>query len=87
MTSQQALELVVLLGSKIREGGVVVVETLNPRSLGSVPHDYFRDPSHRNMFDPDLLSFLFKEAGFSSAEPSWDGPPGEAQRYTLLAVR
>lgn len=74
LTPQEVVELVVLAARKLRPGGKLVVESLNPGSLYVFAHGLYADPSHTAPVHPAYLEFLFKEAGFSSVEILWRSP-------------
>lgn len=72
---QQLVELVALCSQKIRPGGRVVVETINPQSLYVFAHSLYLDPTHTGPVHPVYLMFLFREAGFKDIEIDWRSPP------------
>jgi len=67
-----------LAGSRLRSGGVMVLETINPLSLFAL-RNYFADLTHAQPLIPDTLSLLVKEAGFDRAEVRFLNEPEEAQ--------
>jgi O-antigen chain-terminating methyltransferase len=75
LTPQQVLELVLLTKDKLRPGGKVVVETVNPQSLYVFAHSFYLDPTHAQPIHPAYLTFLFREAGFSGVAVDWRSPP------------
>jgi len=77
LTGQELLELVLLARDKLRAGGRIVVETVNPQSLYVFAHAFYLDPSHQAVVHPAYLSFLFREAGFGRVEVEWRSPPPE----------
>lgn len=46
-------------------GGMVVLETPNPRNLFVGAGDFYRDPSHKNPLFPESLAFICEQRGFS----------------------
>jgi SAM-dependent methyltransferase len=72
---QEVVEVVALARDKLRPGGLIVVETLNPESLYIFARAFFADPTHDKPIHPAYLTFLFREAGFSTVEIEWRSPP------------
>jgi 2-polyprenyl-3-methyl-5-hydroxy-6-metoxy-1,4-benzoquinol methylase len=68
LSPQHLIDVVRLAGEKLRPGGRVVIETVNPMSLYTFAHAFFVDPDHVRPVHPNFLGFLFGEAGFASIE-------------------
>ncbi len=62
------MELIALAADKLRPGGLLVAETINPASLYVYGHALYLDPTHTTPIHPLYLSFLCQEAGFASVE-------------------
>lgn len=77
LAAQEVVDLVGLGASKVRPGGRVLVETVNPQSLYVFAHSFYLDPTHLRPVHPAYLTFLFREAGFSEVEMEWRSPPPE----------
>jgi 2-polyprenyl-3-methyl-5-hydroxy-6-metoxy-1,4-benzoquinol methylase len=77
LTPQAAADLVAIARHKLRPGGMIVVETVNPQSLYTFAHSFYLDPTHANPVHPAYLKFLFDEAGYSHAAIEWRSPPPE----------
>jgi len=67
-----------LAATRLRRGGVMVLETINPLSLFAL-RNYFADLTHAQPLIPDTLSLLVKEAGFDRAEVRFLNEPEDAQ--------
>lgn len=78
LTSQQSVDLVALCADRVRRGGKVVIETVNPQSLYVYAHSFYLDPTHVRPVHPAWLMFLFKEAGFREVAIDWRSPAPEA---------
>lgn len=78
LSAQELVDLVALLARKVRAGGRIVVETVNPQSLYVFAHSFFLDPTHIAPIHPAYLHFLFREAGFASVDLQWRSPPPTA---------
>lgn len=50
----------------LRVGGVLVVETINPRSLHALANHFFADLSHVRPVHPETLRFMCEQVGFTS---------------------
>ncbi len=80
---EAALRLVALCFQKLRPGGLLVVETINPASLFVFAHSLYLDPTHRRPYHPQTLQFLCRNLGFtrvsleffSPVEEEWKIPP------------
>jgi O-antigen chain-terminating methyltransferase len=78
LTSQQAVDLVALAADRVRPGGRVVIETVNPQSLYVYAHAFYLDPTHVRPVHPAWLMFLFQQAGFTEVAVDWRTPPPAA---------
>ena len=75
LTHQQVVELVSLATQKLRPGGKLMAETVNPQSLYVFAHSFYVDPTHVVPVHPAYLTFLVKEAGFAGWVIDWRSPP------------
>lgn len=53
---------------KVKIGGTVIFETINPRSMAALSSNYFRDPTHIWPLHPDTLSYQMNLAGLKIRE-------------------
>lgn len=74
-SAQEIVDFVALAADKVRKGGRVFVETVNPQSLYVFAHALFLDPTHVRPVHPAYLAFLFREAGFAQVDIEWRSPP------------
>ena len=58
----------VLAREKLLEGGVIVMETINPRSLFALGNHFFADNSHVKPVHPETLRFMCEQVGFKVVE-------------------
>jgi O-antigen chain-terminating methyltransferase len=58
----------------LRPGGVLVLETVNPRSVIALLEGYNRDLTHEKPLHPDTLSFLAAAHGFSDVRVELKSP-------------
>lgn len=77
-TPQQTVELVLLAADKLRPGGRMILETVNPQSLYVYAHALYVDPTHSRPVHPAYLAFIVREAGFSGIEIDWRSEPPAA---------
>jgi SAM-dependent methyltransferase len=70
------IRLLELAVEKLRPGGVIVAETINPVSPFAL-RNYFADLTHAQPLVPETLELLAKQAGFSSVETQFLNEPDE----------
>ena len=84
----------------LRNGGVLVIETINPRSLHALANHFFADLSHVRPVHPETLRFMCEQTGFSevalmelsphpaveAAKRLGDDPADEAIRQLVSSV-
>ncbi len=61
------LRLLELAAAKLRPGGILVAETMNPLALGALKN-YFADLTHAQPLVPETLVMLARQAGFERAD-------------------
>lgn len=72
-----------LAASRLRPGGLLVIETPNPASLIVLGNSYVMDPTHVWPLHPSLMTFLCERAGFRDVELRFHAP-AEAYHLPLL---
>lgn len=50
------------------DGGMCIVETINPESIYALTHAYFLDPTHKTPIPWKLMQFYFEATGFRETE-------------------
>lgn len=68
------VRLLALAARKLRAGGLLVAETINPLSPLAL-RSYFADLTHAQPLVPDTLALLAEHAGFRSVELRYANPP------------
>lgn len=68
----------------LRPGGLLVLETVNPRSVIAFLEIYNRDLTHEKPLHPDTLSFLAAAAGFSDVRVELRAPVDAATRLQAV---
>ncbi|MFO0417446.1 MAG: class I SAM-dependent methyltransferase [Pseudomonadota bacterium] len=74
LTRQQLHELFALAKVKVRKGGKIAFETINPQSLLALSSNYFRDPTHVWPMHPDTLGYMATLAGLKIVETKMLSP-------------
>jgi O-antigen chain-terminating methyltransferase len=64
----------------LRKDGLLLLETVNPRSLFSLLEVFHRDLTHERPLHPDTLSFLAAAAGFSDVRVEMKAPVEASSR-------
>lgn len=64
----------------LRQGGLLVLETVNPRSVIAFVDIYTRDLTHERPLHPETLRFLAAAAGFSDVRIEWRSPVDPSSR-------
>lgn len=74
LSHQQVADLFLLAHQKLRVGGMLAIETVNPQSLYVYARAFYIDPTHTTPVHPAYLEFLSREAGFSEHGIEWRNP-------------
>ncbi len=74
LTRQQLQELMELAKSKLKPGGRIAFETINPQSVLALSSNYFRDPTHVWPMHPDTLGYMATLAGLRIIETKMLSP-------------
>ena len=86
LTPRDRTEVIRLAAEKLRPGGRILVETLNPQSLYIFARAFYADPTHDTPVHPAYLEFLLKEAGFSEIGIEWRSPPPDGEPLQPLST-
>jgi SAM-dependent methyltransferase len=84
LSPKHAIDVVRLAADKVRPGGKVLMETVNPTSLITYANAFWVDPDHIRPVHPTFLGFLFAEAGFANVERIDRSPVGADESLELL---
>ena len=71
-------EMVRLCASKLARGGLLAIETPDPRCLAIFATHFFLDPTHTRPVPPELLSFYMEESGLGRIEAHPLSPAAES---------
>lgn len=86
LSPQHVIDFVSLAAEKLRPGGRIVIETVNPMSLNTYARAFWADPDHVRPVHPVYMDFLFKEAGFSKYVIEWRSPMPDNERLQMLTA-
>ncbi|MDZ4827978.1 MAG: class I SAM-dependent methyltransferase [Actinomycetota bacterium] len=70
-----SVELIRTAARKIRHGGKLMIETVNPLSLYAFAHAFYTDPTHTRLVHPEFLEFMVEASGFAQSHIEWRSPP------------
>jgi O-antigen chain-terminating methyltransferase len=84
LSPQHVIDVVELAADKLRPGGKLVLETVNPASLYTYAHAFWVDPDHVRPVHPGFLEFLFREAEFSRFAIEYRSPVSDDERLVPL---
>ena len=73
-----------LARTRLAKGGRMILETLNPASVGVLIKSYFRDIDHKQPVHPEYLKLLTTLAGFEKVELQYLSPFEEKERLPNL---
>ena len=79
------VRLLELAHVKLRPGGVLVLETINPLSPLAL-HNYFADLTHAQPLVPATLELLARQAGFRATETRFLNSPPDTERLRQVEL-
>jgi O-antigen chain-terminating methyltransferase len=82
LTPQEAIDLVAIARDKVRDGGMLLMETVNPQSLYTFAHAFYLDPTHHQPVHPAYLEFVVRHAGWAHVRLDWRSLPPEHERLS-----
>ena len=80
----QLMDLIRDAQRALRSGGLLLIETINPRSVVGFLEAFTRDLTHERPLHPETLRFLVATAGFSEVRTEWRSPVEPAARLTPI---
>ena len=78
------IDLVKLCYRKLRSGGVLILETPNPKCLMVFAASFYMDFSHIRPLHPEAMRFLLASVGFQDIELKYAGPVDDTSRLPSL---
>ena len=79
------VRLLELVRTKLRPGGLLAAETMNPLSLVALKN-YFADLTHAQPLVPETLAMLARQAGFRTTELRFMNPPPDEERLRPVTL-
>jgi SAM-dependent methyltransferase len=80
------LRLLDLAFEKLKPGGTLVLETLNPACWTAFFESYIRDITHRWPLHPETLKYLVTASGFTRVDVEFRSPVAEQDRLQPIAL-
>jgi hypothetical protein len=71
---------------KVRRGGLIVLETINPACWLAFFESYIRDLTHVRPLHPETLQYMVRVSGFHDVRVEYKSPVAEAARLQPIAV-
>ena len=68
------VQFIALTRRKMARGGRIILETINPCSIGAHIKSYWHDLDHKLMIHPDYLKAMLELAGFEEVEIHYLSP-------------
>lgn len=65
ISTKSLVELIELCKKKLKTGGILILETPNPRVLSTFAINFYVDPTHLRPVHPEFLKYVLEEKGFS----------------------
>jgi O-antigen chain-terminating methyltransferase len=72
--------------AKLRPGGRIVLETINPRCWVAFFESYLRDPTHVRPLHPETLQYLLRVRGFQRVELRFSSPVAAGDRLQPVVL-
>jgi SAM-dependent methyltransferase len=82
LESKQIIEMVQLCRRKLRSGGILVLETPNPKCLVIFAESFYTDFSRIKPIHPEAMKFLFESTGFLNIELKFSAPVESSKRIS-----
>lgn len=68
----------------LRNGGVIILETVNTSSIYAMMHYYYRDPTHCRPRHPEAYRFFLESHGFTNISLSYRSAPADIANESSL---
>jgi 2-polyprenyl-3-methyl-5-hydroxy-6-metoxy-1,4-benzoquinol methylase len=87
LDSESLRELVRVSFAKLKSGGILLAETINPQCLSTFSGAFYLDLSHNNPIHPEAARFLWESIGFRKVEILYVSPFPEEMKLQEMARR
>ena len=74
LSFETLIELLDEIKRTLKRGGVMILETPNPKNLTVAACNFYADPTHRQPVFPETLQFVLKEKGFENITLNYLNP-------------
>jgi len=74
LTVPLQIRLVKMCYRKLKPGGILVLETINPQCIFALSRNFYLDPTHVRPVHPDLMRFILESEGFRNVQISFSSP-------------
>jgi O-antigen chain-terminating methyltransferase len=85
LTPAEIVQLIQLASEKLKRGGKIIIETINPNTWSAMRWFYL-DPSHSQPVPADMLRFFLEEANFEVLDILYSSPVSEGERLSFMKV-
>jgi len=82
LTPAQIVDFVNLAGEKLRRGGVIILETVNPATFSAMRWFYL-DPTHSQPVPHEMIRYFLEEANFEIRDLLFASPVPEDEKIAL----
>jgi 2-polyprenyl-3-methyl-5-hydroxy-6-metoxy-1,4-benzoquinol methylase len=83
LTPAEIVQLIQLASEKLKRGGKIIIETINPNTWSAMRWFYL-DPSHSQPVPADMLRFFLEEANFEILDILYSSPVAKSERLNLM---
>lgn len=80
------MRLLETAAAKVRPGGLIVLETINPACWSAYFESYIRDLTHVRALHPETLQYLVRASGFHDVEIEFRSPMADWERLQPLSA-
>ncbi|MBI4767687.1 MAG: class I SAM-dependent methyltransferase [Deltaproteobacteria bacterium] len=87
LTPEVLRELVRVSFTKLRPGGLLLAETINPQCLSTFSGAFYLDLSHKNPIHPEAARYLWESLGFRQVELLYVSPFPEEMKLKEMVRR
>lgn len=86
LSPAEMLDLIRVCYDKLDQGGVLVLETVNPTCLSIFAESFYMDLSHIRPVHPATLAFVLKEEGFVNIQTLYLSPFDDTEKIPNLPI-
>lgn len=83
LTAEYLTALIEVASQKIKPGGIIVLETINPTCWVAFFESYLRDLTHVRPLHPETMQYLLRVSGFGQVRVEYSSPVPDQGRLQL----